>query len=72
MKALEYIYLGLGGGIVVNEIVFTQTLSPEEVALATFFFGLLVSSVADRTGQRGPAELIQALRGNGRRKRTEE
>ncbi len=58
---LEWIYLLLGTGGAANEIVLTQTLTLAELGLILFFYGLLASSVADRTGATGPIELIQAL-----------
>lgn len=63
LNPLEFFYLLIGTGILVNEIAFTQTLTTTELGAALFFFGLTAASVADREGQKGPIEFINSIVG---------
>lgn len=61
LRPLEFLYLALGTGILANELLVTHTLSMTELAGALFFFGLTASSVADRTGEKGPVQFIAQI-----------
>lgn len=63
LRPLEFFYLLIGSAILGNEIFRTQSLTVTELGAALFFFGLTASSVADRTGERGPVDFIKEVVG---------